>query len=139
MNEPETFATTLQKTNEILGEIEDDLGWTNRRNQAYLALRVVLHALRDRLPIIESANFSAQLPILMKGIFYDGWSPEKLPIKMTKEEFIIRIRTEFPFSMDVSIEQMIKVVFSRIFKHINPEVSQSLKKSLPDDFGDFFG
>jgi uncharacterized protein (DUF2267 family) len=45
------FDTTLQKTNMWLHEIMDDLQWDNR-HKAYQALRGVLHALRDHLPVV---------------------------------------------------------------------------------------
>jgi hypothetical protein len=53
-----TFDTTLEKTNHVLKEIERAYGWPKeRRNQAYDALRAVLHAVRDRLPVEETASW----------------------------------------------------------------------------------
>ena len=56
------FDTTLQKTNAWLKEVMDELG-SSDRHQAYLALRAVLHALRDRLTVEEVAQLGAQLPM----------------------------------------------------------------------------
>jgi uncharacterized protein (DUF2267 family) len=55
-----------------LKQIETELGWENHRNMSYAALRPVLHALRDRLTVQEAADLAAQLPLLVKGIFFDG-------------------------------------------------------------------
>jgi uncharacterized protein (DUF2267 family) len=67
----EAFDTTVQKTNEWLRDISRELGDENRRH-AYLALRGTLHAIRDFLPIEESAQLSAQLPMLVRGIYFEA-------------------------------------------------------------------
>ena len=70
----EVFDTTLQKTNEWLDEIMDELALQDRHT-AYVALRGTLHALRDRLPVQEAVHLGAQLPILVRGFYYEGWRP----------------------------------------------------------------
>lgn len=43
--------------------------------QAYSILRVVLPSRRDRLQVEEVAHLSAQLPMLVRGFFFEGWQP----------------------------------------------------------------
>ncbi len=64
------FDTTVEKTNLWLKEIMAEMG-TNDRHRAYLALSAVLHALRDRLPMEEAIQLGAQLPMLIRGLFYE--------------------------------------------------------------------
>jgi Uncharacterized conserved protein (DUF2267) len=55
-----TFDTTLEKTNGVLKHIEESYGWPkDLRNQSYSGLRAVLHTLRDRLTVEETAHLSA--------------------------------------------------------------------------------
>lgn len=62
-------------------------------DQAYTALRAVLHVLRDRLPAEESAHLAAQLPLIIRGSYYDGWRPGRQPEKYHSEaEFIERVQ-----------------------------------------------
>ena len=68
------FDESLHHTNSWLKDIMEDLGWADRP-AAYSALRASLHALRDRLTIEEGAHLAAQLPLMLKGVFYDGWKP----------------------------------------------------------------
>jgi uncharacterized protein (DUF2267 family) len=74
----DVFDTTLQKTNQWLHDTMRLLDCSDRR-KAYLALRVTLHALRDRLTVEEVAQFAAQLPMLVRGFYYEGWDPTWIP------------------------------------------------------------
>ncbi|RJQ30674.1 DUF2267 domain-containing protein [Candidatus Parcubacteria bacterium] len=127
------FDTTLQKTNEILKDIEDYFGWKDR-NKAYLALRVVLHTLRDRLPVEAAAAFGAQLPMLVKGFYYDGWKPSAAPLKMSKAEFIGEIERQIdPLSFEQKTENIVKGILEVIEKHIEPAEIKKIKNLLPKD------
>ena len=55
---------------------------TEDRRLAYRILRAWLYALGDRLPVPIAANFAAQLQELLRGVFYDGWSPSRVPVKL---------------------------------------------------------
>ena len=55
-------------------------------NRAYHVLRAVLHALRDRVEPNVAAHVAAQLPSLVRGIFYEGWDPAKVRIKELEQE-----------------------------------------------------
>ena len=69
----EVFDETVHKTNIWLKEIAQVLG--PDRHRAYNALRAVLHCLRDRLTVDEAAQLGDQLPMLVRGIYYEAWHP----------------------------------------------------------------
>jgi uncharacterized protein (DUF2267 family) len=81
--------TSIDKTNTWLAEIAGEFGTEDRR-LAYRVLRAWLHALRDRLPVPIAANFAAQLPELLRGVFYDGWRPSRVPVKFGPSEYVLR-------------------------------------------------
>ena len=58
------------------------------------ALRATLHVLRDRLPIDEAAHLSAQLPVVVRGVFFEGWQPSRVPDRMHRTELLERIRRD---------------------------------------------
>src|ERR1044072_8696714 len=71
---------SVEKAHIWLNEMADELG-TDDRQEAYRVLRAYLHALRDRLPVNEAAQLAAQLPELIRGIYYEGWNPSKTPVR----------------------------------------------------------
>jgi uncharacterized protein (DUF2267 family) len=129
-----SFETTVDKTNRLLGEIEQEYGWPKeRRNQSYAALRAVLQALRDRLPVEESAQLAAQLPMLVRGLYYDGWDPSRVPIKMDRDEFVERVRREFPFDVKGGIEPLISTVLRALKLYGTEGEWEDVKASMPKE------
>ena len=103
-----TFApieATLHTTDLLLGDLMEDLGWQDRCG-AYHALQAVLHAVRDRLPVEGVAALGAQLPLLVRGIYYEGWSPSGKPLKESdKEDFLAHIAADFRNNPEVDAER----------------------------------
>ena len=67
----DVFDRTVQAANLWLKELMDALGWDDR-HKAYQGLRTTLHALRDRLTLEEMAQLGAQVPLLIRGVYYEG-------------------------------------------------------------------
>lgn len=94
MSDVDLIDRTIEKTNIWLNELAAELG-TDSRKDAYHVLRAYLHAVRDRLSVNEAAQLGAQLPELIRGIYYEGWVPAKTPMTFrTVEEFLARIADE---------------------------------------------
>ncbi|MDB5058107.1 MAG: hypothetical protein JWO59_1579 [Chloroflexi bacterium] len=127
----DVFDATIQKTNALLKEIEAELGWEKHRDLTYAILRTVLHSLRDRLTVQEAADLAAQLPLLVKGIFYDGWNPSHVPKKIDKEEFLEEIRTNFRFSTEFSISELTTRVFKVLQGHVSQGEIEDILSTLP--------
>ena len=90
----EVLDTTLQKTHQWLDAIAETAAIDT--HTAYQALRAVLQTLRDRLPVSEAAHFAAQLPMLVRGIFYEGYRPAEVPSPLSQREFLLRIEQKIP-------------------------------------------
>jgi uncharacterized protein (DUF2267 family) len=82
----EVLDATYQKAQEWISKVAEVLHLD--KGDAYKALRAVLLTLRDRLPPEEAVHFGAQLPMLLRGLYYEGWKPLQTPIKMSYEEFL---------------------------------------------------
>jgi uncharacterized protein (DUF2267 family) len=127
------FDSTLQTTNIWLNDVLERMGWQDRY-LAYHALRAVLHALRDRLPVEQAAALAAQLPMLIRGFYYEGWHPHGKPVKERhKVEFLAHIAEAFRNDSDVDPEQVARAVFQVLSKHVTTGEIESVKHSLPTE------
>lgn len=130
------FDTTIQATNILLDDIMRDLGWTDR-HKAYHALRAVLHTLRDRLPPDENAHLTAQLPLLVRGMYYDGWRPGATPVKeRRKEQFVAHVSEAFALDTEADPEQICRSVLKVVEKHVTPGAINNLRDVLPAEVQD---
>jgi len=126
------FESTLQTTNIWLHDIVERLGWGYDLHQAYHALRAVLHALRDRLPVDQVAALAAQLPMLVRGFYYEGWHPHGKPVKERhKEEFLAHVAAAFQGDPQVDPERVTRAVLQVLSKHVSIGEIEGVKCNLP--------
>ena len=101
------------------------------RQHAYVALRATLRALRDRLNPDEALHLGAQLPTLIRGIYYEGWRIVDTPFRVrTLDEFIGVITAE---SGDFGIdhEAGARAVFKVLADRVSPGEVEDVKNNLP--------
>jgi uncharacterized protein (DUF2267 family) len=121
---------TVQLTNVWLGELMDILG-LDTRAAAYRALRTVLTALRDHLPVNDAAHLAAQLPLLVRGLFYEGWHPAATPVvDRGGEAFYCAVEAAFSRAPE-DPEEIIRAVFALLERHVTEGEVDHLKKTLP--------
>jgi uncharacterized protein (DUF2267 family) len=127
----EVFDKTIQTTNIWLDEIMEKIG--PDRHVAWHVLRAVLHALRDRLPIELSAHLSAELPLLVRGAYYDQWKPGKEPLKLrTREEFLEYVARELKGTRPVNTVEAVQIVFQVLSRHMGAGQVAKAREALPE-------
>ncbi len=109
-----SFDQSLSTTLEWLKDVQSEMGFGDIED-AYAATRAVLIALRDRLTVQEAADFAAQLPMLLQGVYYHGYKPGGKPIKMkTSDEFVDYVAKNLVRQIDpVHIVHAVFAVFKR--------------------------
>lgn len=127
------FTQAGQQAQQWVNELAEDLQWNERR--AYHLLRCVLHTLRDWLSPEEMTDLSAQLPVLIRGIFYEGWKPGATPVlERGKEDFIARVQEAFSDDLLNDPDAAVAAVFRLLDRHVSHgeivQVRNSMKKSL---------
>lgn len=125
------FDSTIQTTNIWLNDISERMGWLDK-HRAYHALRAVLHALRDRLPVEQVAALGAQLPLLVRGIYYEGWHPAGKPLKeRKKDEFVAHVAATYGRELDADPERITRAVFEAVASHVTAGETETIKHILP--------
>lgn len=133
----EVFDGTIHKTNVWLKDLMEILDCPDRQ-EAYLALRATLHALRDRLTIEETAQFAAQLPMLIRGFYYEGWDPTGKPVKERhRDEFLVRIQRELARYV-IGSEQVARAVFLVVSNRISEGEIEDIEHVLPREIRDLW-
>lgn len=129
----DVFDRTLHKTNSWLSDIMHVLG-SQDRHAAYVALRATLHALRDRLPAEEVAQLGAQLPMLVRGSYYEGWDPTAKPLKIRhKDEFLARVAQEIQGDDVVDVELLVRAVFAVLAARVTEGEIEDVRHVLPEE------
>jgi uncharacterized protein (DUF2267 family) len=123
--------STVHTTNLWLKELMEAMGREDP-HRAYQALRAVLHALRDRLTVAETADLGAQLPMLIRGLYYEGWSPSGKPLRERKREhFLAHIAAAFRDAPEVFPEDIARSVFRLLQRHVSPGEIGDVQQILP--------
>ena len=134
----EAFDRTIQKTNIWLKDLMQTMA-TESRQQAYSALRATLHATRDRLPVEEVAQLGAQLPMLLRGSYYEGWVPARTPLKeRRREQFLARIEEELRADTPTNAEDVARAVFAVIAHRVSEGEIEDVKHVIPEDIRDLW-
>lgn len=122
---------TIQETNVWLKAVQEELQLDNRQ-QAYSALRAVLHALRDRVPPDVAIKLGAQLPILVRGIYYENWHAAETPTKERHAaEFADHVATQLPQQYPVNPLTVVRGVFETLWRMLDPGEFEKLMSHLP--------
>ncbi|ACB95755.1 DUF2267 domain-containing protein [Beijerinckia indica] len=132
----EVFDKTLQTTNTWLDEIEATIG--PDRKVAWKVLSIVLHKLRDRLPVELSAHLGAELPLLVRGVYYDQFQPAKQPTDYNLDEFIVEVSKWLSDIRPLDAKEAIRAVFMVLSRHLSPGQIANVQDALPHDLRGFW-
>jgi len=132
----EVIDRTVIKTHEWINEVDRQAGLDDH-HRAYQVLRAVLHAVRDRVEPNVAAHLAAQLPLLVRGIFYEGWDPAKTPVRMTLSEFLERVEREAGLKGTSAAEEATRAVIAVCWDELGEGTMGHLISVLPSDYAVF--
>jgi uncharacterized protein (DUF2267 family) len=137
MVELEIIDKSAQKAYEWLKEIRFYMDMENTQPdslESLAVLRVVLHELRDNITLESSAHLSAQLPLLIRGVYFENWQPSKIPLReRKKEQFIISVQDHLAHLSRPTIdaEQAVKAVLCTLASKVSIGQINKIKQTLP--------
>ncbi|MFP4519120.1 MAG: DUF2267 domain-containing protein [Oceanicaulis sp.] len=131
----QTLDQAVHTANTWLRDIQEAAGLKDRES-AYRALRGVLLTIRERLPVEPASQLGAQLPTLIRGIYYEQFSPAHQPRTIrSKTEFLTLIAEEFdpvPELLD-DPDRATQAVLSVVNTHIDSGEARKARHMLNDD------
>jgi uncharacterized protein (DUF2267 family) len=129
----DVFDTTLQHTNLWLKDLMRRLG-TEDRKLAYQVLSRTLHAVRDRIGPENAAHLGAQLPMLVRGFYYEGWHMAGTPTKeRLTEDFLEHVNTHVLRGLRLDPEKAVRAVFETMCEKLDPGEIEKVVKVFPSE------
>ena len=123
---------SVEKAYIWLGDVAEELG-TEDRHHAYRVLRAFLHALRDHLSVDEAAQLAAQLPIFVRGVFYEGWDPSSTPERARDiDSFLTKIAREAGLAGETEASFAATAASRVLRNHISAGEASSVLHVLPE-------
>jgi uncharacterized protein (DUF2267 family) len=127
------FDKTLQETNLWLKDLMGRLG-TDDREQAYGVMKATLHALRDRIGPENAVHLAAQLPMLLRGVYYEGWRIAGTPTKERhKDAFFDHVRREMSQDWPVDTESAVRAMFEVMWHRLDQGEIAKLIRMFPPE------
>lgn len=131
MSHQVNFDKHCREANEWLLEIGDRAGYPDRTDWAYGCLKAVLHTLRDRTTIEEVFQLSAQLPVLIRGIYFESYKPFGKPDKLNAEEFMTRIKKDLGNANPISADEAFRVVLEILYDRTSTGEMDDIRGQMP--------
>lgn len=132
MSVPDVIEHGVQQLQEWLKSLRDNGGLIDT-TAALALLRAVLHQLRDRLTMEEAVDLGQQLPIIVRGIYYEGWEPHKVPENInTKQAFIEAVSSKLR-PRTIPAERGIRDVFALLAHSCDPGEISDVIDQLPKE------
>ena len=133
--QPSIIQRSSEKTEIWLKEIARELDDEDRQ-YAYRALRAVLHTLRDRLTVDMAAKLAAQLPTLIRGIYYEDWDPSRTPLPIRDvATFLDHVADEGQMAGETEASLATAAVLRVLFSHVSDGELDEVLAVLPDTLG----
>ena len=128
---------SVEKAHVWLNDLAEELA-TEDGHHAYRVLRAFLHALRDHLSVDEAAALAAQLPIFVRGVFYEGWDPSRTPEHARDlDSFLQRIASEARLAGETEASFAASAANRVLSRHISAGELKSVLRMLPEHLREF--
>lgn len=125
--------------NEFVNEVAEELSIPGDAETAGRILRAVLRTLRGRLTQAESFDLLAQLPMMLKAVYVDGWKPSTEPDKhvRTVDDFVEEMTAQAgptalrDFPNPARAKTCASAVFRVLKRHVSRGESADIAGQLP--------
>lgn len=127
------FEKFTREFEQWLWSIAGDMDMDDRPDIAFQALRSVLHAIRDRVIPSEVFDLSAQLPLMIRGVFFEGYNLKDKPDKYNADEFLEIIEQGFYGNTSVDAEVALSAVLKVLYEKVSEGEMEDIYGGMPKD------
>jgi uncharacterized protein (DUF2267 family) len=127
----------VQATQDWIDDLMQRLDWHDR-GRVYPALLATLHALRDSLTRNAAVYLGAQLPTLLRGLYYEGWHPDGSAPAKSRSAFLERVHDGVHRDPGVDAEQVAHAVFALLAARLSAAELEDAKAATPKPLHGFW-
>ncbi len=132
MGELDVIDRSVEKAHVWINDMGKELGEKDSQ-AAYRALRACLHAIRDRLTVDEAAQLAAQMPLLIRGIYYENWRPSATPVRYRDlDAFLARISEEAHLAGETEASYVASAGARVLHRHISEGEMDDVAAVFPE-------
>ncbi len=124
------LSTAVKATDDWINDLQRRLGWHDRE-RVYNALLAALHALRDSLSRDEAVYIGAQMPPLLRGLYYEGWHPSTRGAARSRTAFLERIHDSLHREPGIDPERVARAVFAMLAARLPAAEVEDAKAATP--------
>lgn len=129
---------TIEQSHAWIKILMHDYPFPNE-NKAFVLIRATLKALRDRLPMNEAVHLGSQLPVMLRGFYYEGWNPDNEITRIkSAHDFIQTVQVHLNGHEDIRLEEAVPVTMKLIFDMIDQGEAREVRQNLPPEIRNLF-
>jgi len=128
----QSIDAAARATEDWIDDFVARLGWHDR-DRVCSALVTALHALRDCLHQDEAIYLGAQLPGLLRGLYYDGWHPKSHPANRSRRTFLERIHDGLHREPGIDAEDVARAMFALLAARLPAAEVEDAKAYTPHE------
>ncbi len=130
MPEIQELSIAVKAVDDWIDDLQRRLNWHDRE-RVYRALLAALHALRDSLGRDEAVYVGAQLPPLLRGLYYEGWHPGAREAARSRAAFLERVHDGVHRDPGVDAEEVARAVFAMLAARLPAAEVEGAKAATP--------
>jgi uncharacterized protein (DUF2267 family) len=127
-----------EEAHRFYNKVAKECGTPQDVKHASRVTRAVLHTLRDRISIEESMHVIANLPMILKGVYVDGWKINRKNNRIeTLDQFLDQVREHTSgdpgrdFGGQQKARNTVKAVLHVLRKYIDDGELRHIQQQLP--------
>jgi len=133
-----SFEKYVAEANAFIKNLALQMGDPDNTGLAIRVTKSVFKTLRRRITPEQSMHLISQLPLILKGLYVDGWElSEKLSDSQTWDDFLAELRNAAlpssgtDFAGDEHARKMVAAFFNTLKQYVSDGELNHLKSQLP--------